>query len=400
MGQPDRHRHLVDHLEARLDAVGGMTLPVFPAADEQAARLVAERLAQRILGHGGDTWPGGGHEVEVARPPGVLGHGLEQHAVLVQFHVVQRARRAGVERGAVGRDELVQQPVQDRRGEVLVAQLHERDGDGRLVTHPLAVVLPDAAVEAPALRDHRRQLAGGAAEQVVEQRLAEAGRRVVGPPRGVRPIERPRVGQAQLDRSGGGIEIVGEPHRGAAAAGDVDGGADGRVEAGGLEGDRPRSVTGVDHLDGPHHAARRGRAGEPFDHVQVAGQPAGFHGGDAGRLVPSDLQGAGIRHRGARRRDDADACRFQSVRGVHRERVALRAEAVGVHDQEPERGAVAGRRVLHGGLDDAVAEEEVGGVGQPRPHIGMPVGRVIVIHVLGNVDHVTTSEGGGLRPRR
>jgi hypothetical protein len=62
----------------------------------------------------------------------------------------------------------------------------------------------------------------------------------------------------------------------------------------------------------------------------------------------------------------------------------LRAETLGVHDEEADRGRSFGRRHLDGGLDEPVAEKEVIGAFEGRLAVDGPARRIVRVEVFRN----------------
>src|SRR5512147_2818745 len=85
---------------------------------------------------------------------------------------------------------------------------------------------------------------------------------------------------------------------------------------------------------------------------------------------------------------NANLRRLESERAVHRERLALLREAFRVHHQQTERRAFVGGRKLDGGLNQAVAEKEIRDPAKPGANIGVADGRVVVVEMFGDLDHV------------
>ena len=368
---------------------------VLAAAAEHAARFVSELRAKGVVGNRRDAIPDVGEERAVSGPRGVLAEDMQQDPVLVQLHVVAAAHLAGVQRRALCGHELRYQPAQDGGGERARADLGEGQGGEGLVAHPLAVVLPDAAVHAAAGGHGRGQLIPAGAEEAVEHRLVETdvgdpcrqGSRV-----GLRGVGR---GRREANRAGGGVEIVNQPHARAGAGLDGEtrhhgGPRHARAHPAHL---RLRRAVRDRHLAGQPRA-RRGRAVEPLLHREPPGAPGGDHRRERRVGLPRDRERVEQRAEIVGRRDQVHGGRFQAEARVHRQRLALLAQPVGVHDEQAERRALAPGGVLHGGLDEAVAEEVVADAREPRAHVRMPLRGVIGVDVFRDIDHGIRASAG------
>ena len=361
---------------------------VLAAPAQHAARAVAELRAQRVVGDGSDAIPELGHERAVSGPGDVFAEDVQQNAVLVQLRVVAAPHLARVQRRALGGHALRGQAAEHGGGEGARAELGEGEGGEGLVPDPLAVVLPDAAVHAAASGHRGGQLRPAGTEEVVEDRLVEGDL-------GGSGMDSPRVrfggvgrGRRDAKLAGHRIEVVDEPHARAGARLDGeprhDGGSrNARAHPAHL---RVRRSVGDRHFTGQPRARRR-RAVEPLLHREAAGAPGGDHRRHGRVRLPRHGERVQQRAQVIRRRDQVHGGRLEAEARVHRQRVALLAQPLGVHDEQGQRRALAPGGVLHGGLDEAVAEDVVVHAGEPRAHIRMPLPGVVVVDMFRDVYH-------------
>ena len=107
----------MDELEARLDPMGPVPLPELAAVGQQAALRVPENRAKGELGQGDDPLPMRPDKLRVAGPQRVFPKRGDQESVLVELDLVGIAALARIDRVALRRYELREQPGQDRPGQ-------------------------------------------------------------------------------------------------------------------------------------------------------------------------------------------------------------------------------------------------------------------------------------------
>ena len=156
----------------------------------------------------------------------------------------------------------------------------------------------------------------------------------------------------------------------------------------GEHGSMDRLRPGIADRDGADdHGLVAVGAGEALPDPEPPGVPIEDDGRNGRALVPSGLDAAGDGSPGPAVHDDADERRVQPGSGIHGQGVALLAQAVRVHDQQPGRSPLAARRDLDRRLDQSVAEEVVIDPRELRPDVGRSERGIVVVDVLLNVDH-------------
>jgi hypothetical protein len=258
----------------------------------------------------------------------------------------------------------------------------------RLVAHPLTPVLPQAGIDAAVAGDHGRQLPAARVEAVIEKNVAEARVRGPGPVLAGILFERVAADRRLVDGPAAGVERVHDPGPRVAARVKRQVPLDRGAPAPGLQA----HITGRAGDDADRDLPRdpRGapiRAVEALVHLDAVPAPIGKHRRHAVVLAPPNAQVARGRRAFSLRGHEPDDRRLEAARRIERQGLALPAETLGVHEQQAERRPFPAGRELHRGLDEAVAEEEVRRILEARPDIGVPLARVVVVEVLGRLDH-------------